>query len=143
MQHVEPPELITGPIMLFDGECVMCNGAVNFVLKHERSPVLKFAPLQSDIGQAYLKKFGLPTREFQSFVIIDGNDFYIKSQAVRQMAKHIGGTWATLGGMTAIIPRKINDAIYDLGFRNRIRMFGRVQQCRIVPPELKPRFLAL
>ena len=31
------------PVMLFDGKCVFCNGAVNFALAREQQPLLRFA----------------------------------------------------------------------------------------------------
>ena len=37
-------ELFRGPpILLFDGECVLCSGFVRFVIARERDPVFRFA----------------------------------------------------------------------------------------------------
>ena len=35
-------------IILFDGVCNLCNSAVNFVIKRDKTSVLKFASLQSE-----------------------------------------------------------------------------------------------
>lgn len=131
------------PVMLYDGECALCNATVNFVLDHDRYGLIRFAPLQSEVGQTYLKKFGLPTEDFQSYVIVEGEQFYLKSRAVQRMGDLMGGPWRFLAKVSKIIPRRLNDAIYDLGFRNRIRWFGKVKQCRVPDPKTKERFLAM
>ncbi len=131
------------PVMLFDGECALCNGTVNFVLDHDHSGSIHFAPLQSEVGQAYLRKFGLPTEDFQSYVIVEGDEFSLKSRAVQRMGYHMGGIWRFLAAVSKIIPRPLNDAIYDLGFRNRIKWFGKADQCRVLDPQTRKRFLAL
>jgi len=45
------------PVVLFDGVCNFCNGAIQFVVDHEASPSrLSFAPLQSDLAKELLDK---------------------------------------------------------------------------------------
>lgn len=108
------------PVMLYDGECALCNGTVNFVLAHERQGLLHFAPLQSEVGQAYLRKFGLPTENFQSYVIVEGETCYQKSQAVQRMGHHMGGLWRFLAKLTRIDLRDIGNALVGVrGGRHR------------------------
>ena len=38
-------EPTASPIVFFDGVCNFCNASVNFILDHERSGELRFAPL--------------------------------------------------------------------------------------------------
>ena len=47
---------ITHPILLFDGVCNLCNGAVRFVIKRDTKGTFMFAPLQSETGQALLER---------------------------------------------------------------------------------------
>src|SRR5204863_7204537 len=44
------------PVLLFDGTCHFCNGAVQFIIDHERTDVLRFAPIQSDLANELLLK---------------------------------------------------------------------------------------
>ena len=37
-------------IWLFDGQCVLCSRAVQFTLRHERSPEIQFVAIQSSTG---------------------------------------------------------------------------------------------
>ena len=54
--------------MLFDGECALCNGFVDFCLR--RSPHLSVAPLDSELGRRQLARHGLPL-DLQSFVYVE------------------------------------------------------------------------
>ena len=45
-------------LVLFDGVCNLCNASVDFILKRERGNSLRFASLQSDIGQDVKNKLG-------------------------------------------------------------------------------------
>ena len=51
-------------IILFDGVCNLCNGAVQFIIKNDDKGKFKFASLQSDFGQQILSKNNLPTSDF-------------------------------------------------------------------------------
>ena len=55
-------------IILFDGICNLCSGMVQFTIKRDPHSKFKFASLQSERGQAFLKKFDLPLDDFNSFV---------------------------------------------------------------------------
>lgn len=131
------------PIMLFDGECAMCNGAVQFVLDHEREAQFRFAPLQSDIGREYLEQFHLPVDNFDSYVVIDHGVAHVKSRAVVKMGFYMGGPWQALSYLVLCSPKFIADAIYSYGFNNRLKWFGKNTQCRLLPPEQSLRFLEL
>ncbi|HPH24731.1 MAG TPA: DCC1-like thiol-disulfide oxidoreductase family protein, partial [Chitinophagaceae bacterium] len=48
------------PIVLFDGVCNYCNTMVNFAIKWNKKRNLRFAPLQSEVGIALLKKYSIP-----------------------------------------------------------------------------------
>jgi predicted DCC family thiol-disulfide oxidoreductase YuxK len=42
------------PIVLFDGVCNLCNGAVQFIIRNDTKKVFRFAPLQKlDEGTKY------------------------------------------------------------------------------------------
>ena len=58
-----------GPIVLFDGVCKFCHASVNFIIDHDPRGHIRFAALQSAMGQSLLRKFGLKTTDFDSFMI--------------------------------------------------------------------------
>jgi predicted DCC family thiol-disulfide oxidoreductase YuxK len=127
-------------ILLFDGICNLCNGLVRFVIKRDRAGKFKFASLQSEIGQSWLKRFGLVQVEFESFVMIRGDRYYSKSTAALKMLKELGGVWKIFY-LFIIIPRAVRDFFYDLIAKSRYRIFGKRDECMIPTPELKERFL--
>jgi predicted DCC family thiol-disulfide oxidoreductase YuxK len=127
-------------ILLFDGVCNLCNGAVQFVIKRDKNTRLKFASLQSEAGQKLLQEFNLPTDEFESFVFIDGDKIYTKSTAALKVAKDLGGFWKLFYAFV-ILPKPFRDFAYSLIAKNRYKMFGKRDVCMIPTPELKSRFL--
>lgn len=127
-------------IVLFDGVCNLCNGLVRFIIKRDRNGKFKFASLQSEIGQQWLLRFGLAKNEFESFVLIEGDKYYVKSAAALKMLRGLGGIWKVFY-VFILVPRPVRDFIYDLIAKSRYRIFGKKNICMIPTPELKERFL--
>lgn len=130
----------TQPIVLFDGVCNLCNDAVQMIIKRDKKQQFLFASLQSEAGQALLKKFDRPLDDFDSFVMVKGNKHYIKSTAALHVIREFGGVWRLLYGFV-VVPRFVRDAVYSFIAQNRYRWYGKKDQCMIPTPELKARFL--
>ncbi len=128
------------PVLLFDGVCNLCNGVVQFVIKRDPDAKVSFSSLQSEFGQSLLKKFNLPTDDFETFVLVDGDKFYKKSTAALKLLRMLGGGWQLLYGFI-IVPAPIRDFIYSLVANNRYKLFGRSDECWLPSPELKTRFI--
>lgn len=128
------------PVILFDGVCNLCNGAVQFVIKRDTKNMFRFASLQSEAGQKLLQENGLPTHNFNSFVLLYNNKVYLKSSAALQAAKLLNGPIKLLYGFM-IIPRFIRDGVYRLIANNRYRWFGKQESCWVPTPDLKSKFL--
>lgn len=126
--------------ILFDGVCNFCNASINFIIDRDSKGIFKFAALQSEIGQELLKEFGLKTSDFDSIVAIEGDKVYQKSDAALEIARRMDRIWKVFY-VLKIIPAFFRDPVYDLVARNRYRIFGRTDACRIPTPELKARFL--
>lgn len=47
-------------VIVFDGECRLCNGAVDFVVKRDPKRRFQFASLQSDTARVLLREVGVP-----------------------------------------------------------------------------------
>lgn len=128
------------PIILFDGVCNLCNGAVNFVIRRDKRSRLKFAALQSDAGQILLKQYNLPVNAYNSFVFIENGIAYLQSSAALKLCKYLKGLWPMMYGFI-IVPQFIRDGIYKWIAKNRYNWFGKREQCMIPTPEIKLRFL--
>jgi predicted DCC family thiol-disulfide oxidoreductase YuxK len=128
------------PLILFDGVCNLCNGSVQFVIKHDKESKFLFASLQSDKGQEILKHLGLKTDNFDSFILLDKGKIYTKSSGVLKEAAILGG-WFKIFTIFYLVPTFIRDLFYSFVAKNRYRFFGKKDSCMIPTPELKARFL--
>jgi predicted DCC family thiol-disulfide oxidoreductase YuxK len=128
------------PILVFDGSCVLCNGTVRWVLKHERATDIVFAATQSGSGAALLQRAGLDPSNPQTFLFIENDRVLLRTQAAIALAAHLRAPWRWLQWLR-FIPRGLRDAAYDWIARNRFRLFGRAQSCVRPAPQQMNRFL--
>ena len=130
----------THSIILFDGVCNLCNGAVNFVIKRDPGNVFKFAPLQEKQGALLLKTHAIGIQKLDSIVLIENEKVYIKSSAALRIARKMSNLWP-LFFVLLIIPKFIRDGVYDFIAKNRYKWFGKKEQCMIPTLGLKEKFL--
>ena len=127
-------------IILFDGVCNLCNGAVNFVIDRDPMARFKFAALQSDYGQAESKKLGLRTDVPESIVLLEDGQAFVRSAAALRIARGLGLPWS-LWYALIVLPAPLRDALYDWVARNRYGWFGRREECRVPTRESRKRFV--
>ncbi|PZP52304.1 MAG: thiol-disulfide oxidoreductase [Pseudopedobacter saltans] len=127
-------------IVLFDGICNLCNGAVQFILKRDKHKKFHFASLQSDTGSRMLSSFGLTDYNLQSIALISNNRIYTKSDAALLIAKDLGGIYIIISSLR-VLPRFLRDKVYDFIAKNRYKWFGKREECWMPTQELKNRFL--
>lgn len=131
---------VNGPIVLFDGVCKFCNGSVNFIIDHDVTKRFRFAPLQSKIAQAWLRRFGLPIDDFDTMILVENGRAYARSTAALRIAWNLGGWWSLLTILFAI-PPFLRDGAYNVLAGNRYRWFGMADTCRVPTPDIRERFL--
>ncbi|MFC0187057.1 thiol-disulfide oxidoreductase DCC family protein [Fictibacillus aquaticus] len=127
-------------VILFDGVCNLCNGAVQFVLKHERNQKLRFTALQSQTGEELLQKHGFPAEKMDSFVLIQGGKAFTKSDAAVRAAHYLKLPYR-LAAVGIIVPRPIRNKVYEYIARNRYKWFGKKDECMLPSPDIKERFI--
>lgn len=132
--------MINHPVILFDGVCNLCNGSVQYVIKHDKQGLFRFASLQSDSGQELLQQYQLPQSDFTSFVLMEEGEIYTRSTAALKVARKLSGIVKLLYGFI-IVPAFIRDGVYNFIAKNRYKWFGKQESCMIPTPELKERFL--
>ena len=139
MQQTTPT---TAPIILFDGVCNLCNGFVQFLIRHDAPGQFRFAALQSAAGQELLRAHQLPAPpEPDSVVLVADGQAYTHSAAALGILARLGGPWAVLARAGRLVPGPWRDALYRLIARYRYRWFGRQAACWLPTPELQSRFL--
>ncbi len=128
-------------VILFDGVCNLCNGAVQWIIRRDKKDIFRFAPLQSAVGAELTRNRHIDTDKVDSIVLIDpGTAWYVKSDAALEIARDLRG-YQWLPVLFSWIPVRLRDAAYDLVARNRYRVFGKKEQCMIPTPELQSKFL--
>lgn len=127
-------------IVLFDGVCNYCNSWVNFCIRHDKKNHFRYAPLQSDVGKALLKKYNVPDVSTDTFVLIENDKYYLRSTAGLRLTKHFNGLYPLLYGFI-IVPPFIRDGIYRIIARNRYKWYGKRESCMMPSPEIKEKFL--
>ncbi|APD05575.1 alpha-N-acetylgalactosaminidase [Flavobacteriaceae bacterium UJ101] len=129
----------TRKVILFDGVCNLCNGFVQFVIERDEEKVFQFASLQSDFGQQFLEKHSLNTQEFDSFILLEGEEYFTESTAGLKVLSQLKGF--SFARFFLYLPSFLRNLAYKLIAKNRYTLFGKADTCWLPTPELKERFL--
>lgn len=127
-------------IILFDGVCNLCNGAVNFIIERDNKKYFQFAALQSTTGKSILEKFNIKVNNLETIILVENEKYYVKSTAALRIAKRLPSAWSFFY-LFILIPVFLRDGSYSLIAKNRYRWFGKKEQCRIPTLELQKRFV--
>ncbi|MDA6070806.1 DCC1-like thiol-disulfide oxidoreductase family protein [Flavobacterium sp. AC] len=128
-------------IILFDGVCNLCNGAVQFIIKNDKKDIFRFVALQSELGIEISNYIGVDQKKIDSIILYNpGVAYYYKSSAVLEIAKNLGGFY-NLMFVFKIFPEKFRNYVYDYIAKNRYKWYGKKESCMIPTPELKAKFL--
>ncbi|MNO54500.1 hypothetical protein D3C76_449740 [compost metagenome] len=130
-------------VVLFDGVCHLCQGAVQFIIKRDPVGRFKFASLQSDIAEKLLSGNGIRNEDqMGTIVLIENKVKYTRSTAALRIAKGLRFPWPILYGFI-IVPPVIRNAVYKWIAANRYRWFGKDDVCMMPTPEISQRFIEL
>ncbi|WP_375460731.1 thiol-disulfide oxidoreductase DCC family protein [uncultured Enterovirga sp.] len=156
-----PPE----PLIVFDGECVLCSRSAQFVLRHDRARHFRLTTAQGEVGQAIYRELdlsvipGLAQREpgtygsagetrsiqaerrFSTMLLVHDGEVATESDAVLGIGAGLGPPWRWLAAAGRIAPPAIRDRAYRRVARNRYRWFGRRETCWMPGPGDRDRIL--
>lgn len=127
------------PVLYFDGVCGLCSQAVDFVMRHDRQGVFRFAPLQGETAASNLDP--TDTANLNSMVLTTQQGTFRRSTAVVRILWLLGSIWWLLGWILWVIPAPLRDVGYNLVAKVRYRVFGKHETCRLPTPEERERFL--
>ena len=127
------------PLILFDGECNLCNGFVQFVIRRDPRARFHFAALHSAAGRRALEQAGVQAELPDSIVLISAGRVRVRSAAALAILRGLGWLWP-LTSVFLLVPRPLRDAVYDWVARHRLRWFGRQQSCWVPTAALRARF---
>jgi predicted DCC family thiol-disulfide oxidoreductase YuxK len=134
----------TNLVLLYDGVCGFCNKSIQTIITYDKKGSMKFAPLQSKLGQEIVARHDL--QNIDSVVFVDRSSgterVFIRSKAALHIARYLGGWWKLLL-VFYIVPRPLRDFCYELFAKYRYRFFGKYDSCMLPSPEIRARFVDL
>jgi predicted DCC family thiol-disulfide oxidoreductase YuxK len=133
------PDDVTA-VVLFDGECVLCNRAVGLLLRLDKGLRIKIASQNSTVGQRLMSAAAMGSSEAASMVVLSRRGIHTESDAVVEIATILGMPYSLLK-VFRILPSTVRDAVYAWIARNRYRWFGRTTECGLISREHQDRFL--
>jgi len=128
------------PIILFDGVCGLCARSVQFIIRHEKYPIFRFAAFQSETGRQLCLRHNIDPELPGSLVVMSENEVLLRSDAVIAIANHLGGLWRGFAFLS-LAPKSWRDWCYGIIASNRYAWFGRHTECLVPPVGIQHRFL--
>ncbi len=127
-------------IILFDGQCNLCDSSVQFILKHDDKEVFRFVSIQSELGAKIITYLGIDTSIVDSIILyIPNAGHFTKSIAIFRIAKELNSWHYYLSYLSFI--GKYGDFIYDYIAKNRYQWFGKKENCMIPTSDINTKFL--
>lgn len=129
-------------LVVFDGVCNFCNGAVNFIIERDPSGKFVFTPMQSGFAQEILRSHGIANVDVDTILLVKNGQAFIRSNAALEIARDLSGYWYLLN-IFKIVPRPVRDWFYRIFARNRYMLFGRTDSCMVPTPDVQNRFIGM
>jgi len=127
-------------VVLFDGVCNLCTGAVQFIIKRDTAGYFRFCSMQSEIGKQLLVQHDIDPSALDTFVLLQNSRCFTKSDAALRITGKLNGLWPLLG-IFRIVPRVLRNWCYDVVANNRCKWFGRTDSCMLPTRDLMSRFI--
>jgi predicted DCC family thiol-disulfide oxidoreductase YuxK len=128
-------------VVIFDGVCNLCNGAVNFIIKRDPDARFRFIPSQSDLAGQLASQHNIQEPLGATFVLIQENKYYFRSDAAFEIASQLTGGWRFLL-ILRLIPSGLRDWVYGLVAGHRYGWFGRRDVCMTPADDVASRFVS-
>ncbi|MEM8868312.1 MAG: DCC1-like thiol-disulfide oxidoreductase family protein [Verrucomicrobiota bacterium] len=132
-------------ILFYDGECGLCTNSVKFLMGADRARLIHYAPLQGETAREYLPASLREADDLRTVVYQhcdpSGNPVQLlRSGAIAQALRDIGGFWRILGSLLICIPKPIRESGYRFVAKHRLKFFPN-GACALPTDERKARLL--
>ncbi|WP_419905823.1 thiol-disulfide oxidoreductase DCC family protein [Kiloniella sp.] len=128
------------PLLVYDGDCVLCSGFIKFVIKHDAEKKFQFTAGQSQLGQSLFRHYNLDPINFETNLLISEGRAYGKMSAFSNCMSLLPYP-ARILSLSGLIPSPIDNLLYDRIAQNRYSFFGKSESCLVPTDDLKQRFL--
>jgi predicted DCC family thiol-disulfide oxidoreductase YuxK len=134
------PDTNAKSIILFDGVCNLCNGFVQFIIKHDKAGRFVFGMLQSEHAAKMLADYNYNNKKMKSVILIEDGKIFSQSTAALRIVKKLDGGWKLFYAFI-IFPAFLRDGVYAFIAKYRYSVFGRTDSCMIPTADLKKKFI--
>jgi predicted DCC family thiol-disulfide oxidoreductase YuxK len=132
-----------GPVIVYDGVCLLCSRWIRFLLQHDEAGIYRFAAMQSDSGRQLLISHGLDPDSPFSMLLVENGHGYTDTTAISRVLRALPQRrWHWLGAAMTIFPKAVRDIPYRFVARHRYKLFGRSDQCFVPTAEQHSRFMS-
>ncbi|WP_369789935.1 thiol-disulfide oxidoreductase DCC family protein [Rouxiella sp. WC2420] len=136
-----PPFILSGErAVIYDGVCRLCNGWVNFLIRHDKKHTVRLAAVQNVAGKALSIWAGLSPEKINTIVLIDNGQIYKRSEAIIRVMSLLPWPWRALA-VLRYFPLPLRDSAYNLIALNRYRLFGRYDSVKHQQADHDRRFI--
>lgn len=125
------PLVPEGKILVqFDGMCILCSRAVQFILKADRKKKFMFQALQNS-GDSL---------DFETIITTDNQTTSEYFDAILKIGKELGGIYRAVA-IFRLLPRSWRHSLYIWIARNRVQWFGKRNSCYLPTEDEMERFI--
>lgn len=117
-------------IVMYDGQCMFCEGWVKFVLRNTKSKNIMFVPIQfSGLDEINL----LLHSDIPSMIVVDtsSNEVFFDATASLKVMKNLKFGISFVAYTLSLLPKFITNYFYRLIGRNRHLIFGKSDVCEL------------
>ena len=140
--RLQPGQLL----VIYDGNCGLCNRSVRWLLRRDRKDHLRFAPSSDPAVADLLASHGISVIPDTILVIRNVNtaieELLVGSNAILACLRVLPQPWPMLAAIARLMPRPLREAGYRLVARYRYKIWGRYESCPIPTPEDRSHFLS-
>ena len=126
-------------IVFFDGVCNVCDKTVDFILKYDKDKMFSFASLQSEFAQDFFLEHKMSI-SLETEVVFNDGVFLKRSKSMLFVLNNLKGYPRFLGAILNLFPHFFSDFFYELFAKNRYRIFGKKDVCKVPSKEVLSRF---
>ena len=122
-------------IVVFDGECALCNGFVAWLVRHDTGARFLLAGSAGEVGRAVVERAGLDAAITQSTLLVWDGAAHLRSDAIIAVARALPWPWRA-GAALRGVPRWLRDGVYRWVAARRPRMEADDPACGVPPAHL-------
>lgn len=122
-------------IVVFDGECALCNGFVAWLIRHDTGGLFLIAGSAGEVGRAIVARAQLEPEITASTLLVWDGAAHLRSNAVVAVARGLPWPWRG-AALMRVVPLAWRDAVYRYIAARRPRMPADDPACGVPPIDL-------